>query len=290
MPPPPEEVPRFRGSSANAVQPSAPASNIMQPNATDPADAAAQSQHPGTSSWAPLAMQLPDVPEVAPASNSAILAMEVPPRGNPLTLLQRPHVPAATTAANTIPLAEGAPLSDLGGLPSLTSGQAPSHTAGGISASVGGLPTLTPEQQRMIDENRRAAWERRREREQRGNQDEPQQTQNQAGATPAVGAQDLKCPICLEDLGSGQEDEITALPCAHPFHTSCINTYMESTGKTFETACPFKCHRSLVSISAEEEMDLTARGPDDVMDAADPEDMQAAANALADTAREFLGQ
>ena len=105
-----------------------------------------------------------------------------------------------------------------------------------------------------------------------------------------MGAQDLKCPICLEDLGSGQEEEITALPCAHPFHTSCINTYMESTGKTFETACPFKCHRSLVSISAEEEMDLTARGPDDVMDAADPEDMQAAANALADTAREFLGQ
>ena len=170
-----------------------------------------------------------------------------------------------------------------------TSGQVPSNSAGGISPSVGGVPTLTPQQQQVIDENRRAALDRRRERERRGNQDEPQQTQNQAGAPPAVAANDLKCPICLQDLGGGREEEITALPCAHPFHTSCINTYMESTGKTFETACPFKCHRSSACISAAEEMDLTAQGLDEVMEA-DREDLQAAANALADAAREFLGQ
>ena len=102
-----------------------------------------------------------------------------------------------------------------------------------------------------------------------------------------MAANDLKCPICLQDLGSGQEEEITALPCAHPFHTSCINTYMESTGKTFETACPFKCHRSLACATAE--LDLTAQELDEVREA-DLEDLRAAANALAEASGEFLGQ
>ena len=49
------------------------------------------------------------------------------------------------------------------------------------------------------------------------------------------------CVICREVLGDDPL-AITALPCAHVFHTYCINNYADARNCSIEHACVYRCH------------------------------------------------
>ena len=59
-------------------------------------------------------------------------------------------------------------------------------------------------------------------------------------------AHDIVCIICRDVLEQpGCADDVmpvTALPCAHTFHTACVNAWAQSKGVRLSRACPFKCH------------------------------------------------
>ncbi len=76
---------------------------------------------------------------------------------------------------------------------------------------------------------------------------QPQQPQQ---ATPqAQSAKDTNmCVICQEVLGS---EELTALACAHVFHSVCLEKFMVATGRTMEEACPYRCAQSLGATAVE---------------------------------------
>ena len=51
------------------------------------------------------------------------------------------------------------------------------------------------------------------------------------------------CVICRDALGDDTL-AITALPCAHVFHTYCITNYAEARGCAIEHACVYRCRQT----------------------------------------------
>ena len=51
-------------------------------------------------------------------------------------------------------------------------------------------------------------------------------------------SQILECKICLAPLS---DSPVEALLCGHTFHTACIDRYAETTGRSRENSCSFKC-------------------------------------------------
>ena len=59
---------------------------------------------------------------------------------------------------------------------------------------------------------------------------------------PALRASYGVCAICQDDLYPS--DSRTAMPCSHVFHTDCVTRYQQSTGLSWDNACPYKCART----------------------------------------------
>ena len=58
-------------------------------------------------------------------------------------------------------------------------------------------------------------------------------------------------PMCMICHSALSEMPQQAMECMHVFHKCCIDTYMETTGKSFHEACPFKCNVRAVEAEAE---------------------------------------
>lgn len=59
---------------------------------------------------------------------------------------------------------------------------------------------------------------------------------------PVQGNTGPQCVFCWEMLSSGP---VTALPCAHAFHTSCLGEWRQVQGISNMSKCPLNCHRSM---------------------------------------------
>ena len=73
-----------------------------------------------------------------------------------------------------------------------------------------------------------------------------------------VEADSINCVICRTPLTSNNDtqDAVIALPCAHTFHTHCIQEWADSKRVPLERACVFKCFlhsRALEPVSLPED-------------------------------------
>ncbi len=64
-----------------------------------------------------------------------------------------------------------------------------------------------------------------------------------SGSAPQEqGRQRNVCVICQDTLGT---EDVTALACAHVFHSECLAKFMDVTGKSMEEACPYRCGQTV---------------------------------------------
>ena len=64
------------------------------------------------------------------------------------------------------------------------------------------------------------------------------------------------CVICLDVIHVNASHLVEALPCAHVFHSACLNGWRHSTGCP-KHHCPMRCERSLIHIEEARGIDLT---------------------------------
>lgn len=79
-----------------------------------------------------------------------------------------------------------------------------------------------------------------------------------ASADGAVPQQEpALCCICQQGMGPGAgslSGAVEALACAHVFHSECLNSYCQATGRNRLNCCPYKCNADAFVVMEEQQV------------------------------------